>query len=87
MSQTLFAVFPVPVLLALGALVALLLAVGRVLVGMCRPVPLRLPSQTQSQLQPQLQPQLQLRPQQDDAAPAGDADVLQAERKAALLSV
>jgi len=44
MSQNLFAVFPLPVMLALAALVVLLLAVLRVLAGMSKPAPVRLPA-------------------------------------------
>jgi hypothetical protein len=44
MSHNLFAVFPLPVLLALAALVLLLLAMLRVLADMCKPVPVRNPA-------------------------------------------
>lgn len=44
MSHNLFAVFPLPVLLAFAALVLLLLAIGRVLAEMGKPVPVRDPA-------------------------------------------
>lgn len=43
MSQSLFVVFPLPVVLAFAALVLLLLAVVRVLAGLCKPVAVRIP--------------------------------------------
>jgi hypothetical protein len=43
MSHNLFAVFPLPVVLALAAIVLLLLAVGRVLAQMGKPVPVHAP--------------------------------------------
>ena len=43
MSQDLVFGFPIPVVLAFGALVLVLLAVARVLVAMGRPVPVRDP--------------------------------------------
>jgi len=44
MSHNLFVVFPLPVVLALGALILLLLAIGRVLAQMGKPVPVRVPA-------------------------------------------
>ena len=43
MSQPLFVVFPLPVVLAFAALVLLLLAVARVLAGLCKPVAVSIP--------------------------------------------
>jgi len=43
MSHNLFVVFPLPVVLAFAALVLLLLAIGRVLAEMGKPVPVRVP--------------------------------------------
>jgi hypothetical protein len=43
MSQNLFLVFPIPVALALVALVVILVGVARVLASLCRPVQLRAP--------------------------------------------
>ena len=45
MSHNLFAVFPLPVVLAFLALVLLLLAIARVLSEMGKPVPVRIPAQ------------------------------------------
>ena len=44
MSHALFAVFPLPVLLAFGAVILLLLAIGRVLSELGKPVPVRVPA-------------------------------------------
>ena len=44
MSHNLFAIFPLPVVLALAALVLLLLAMLRVLADMGKPVPVRHPA-------------------------------------------
>jgi hypothetical protein len=43
MSQSLFVVFPLPVVLAFAALVLLLLAVAGVLAGLCKPVAVSIP--------------------------------------------
>ena len=43
MSHNLFAVFPLPVVLAFLALILLLLAIARVLSDMGKPVPVRIP--------------------------------------------
>lgn len=46
MSHNLFAVFPLPVVLAFAALVLLLVVVGRLLAEMGKPVPVHAPAQT-----------------------------------------
>lgn len=52
MHHNLFAVFPLPVVLALVSLVILLLALMRVLAQLCRPVPVRVPPPARERQQP-----------------------------------
>lgn len=62
MSHNLFAVFPLPVVLAFAALVLLLVLVGRLLAEMGKPVPVQtpapapLPMQVEAQVQAPRQP-------------------------------
>lgn len=56
MSHNLFVVFPLPVVLALAALILLLLAIGRVLAEMGKPVPVRVPVHAAPPLPPYDQP-------------------------------
>jgi hypothetical protein len=90
MSHNLFAVFPLPVVLAFAALVLLLLAIGRVLGEMGKPVPVLVPVRAswRDLSAPAAAQMLQVRNvAEDGVVPGSDPDATHPDREARLFCV
>jgi hypothetical protein len=90
MSHNLFAVFPLPVVLALAALILLLLAIGRVLAEMGKPVPVLEPARAPRR-DLSAPPAARMLPVrivgEDGVVPSIDPDATHPDREADLLGV